>query len=130
MTSVWYFPIHAYPDDYFRFTASGFLTLLQPFDSPIVEMCGLKRLPHTVIGIASKGEMDPALREAIGREMSAWKKKGSRSWKETVQEVTPPFLLIPAYDSFLKLMARLHPHRRGRSHGHAEPITEIKRPIA
>ncbi len=113
MTSVWYFPIHAYPDDYFRFTASGFLTLLQPFDTPVVEMCGLKRLPHTVVGIASKGPMKPDLQEAIRTEMASWKRLGSRSWKETVQELMPPFLLIPAYDLFLKIMKSLHPRRHG-----------------
>lgn len=115
MTSVWYFPIHAYPDDYFRFTASGFLSLLQPFDSPVVEMCGLKRLPHTVVGIGSKGEMDPALRDAIRNELGSWKRRGSRSWKETLQELTPPILLIPAYDLFLKLMAIVHPRHYRRS---------------
>ena len=116
MTSVWYFPIHAYPDDYFRFTASGFLTLFEPFDSPVVEMCGLKRLPHTVVGIASKGPMEPGVEAAIRREMAAWKRRGSRSWKETVQELTPPFLLIPAYDLFLKTMKIIHPRRHGGHH--------------
>jgi SAM-dependent methyltransferase len=115
MTSVWYFPIHAYPDDYFRFTASGFLTLFEPFDSPVVEMCGLKRLPHTVVGIASKGPMEAGVEDSIRREIAAWKRRGSRSWKETVQELTPPFLLIPAYDLFLKTMKIVHP---GRHHGH------------
>jgi len=117
MTSVWYFPIHAYPDDYFRFTASGFLTLLEPFDSPVVEMCGLKRLPHTVVGIASKGPMAPDVEAAVRREMTAWKRRGSRSWKETVQELTRPFLLIPAYDLFLKTMMLVHPGRH-RDHHH------------
>ena len=115
MTSVWYFPIHAYPDDYFRFTASGFLTLFEPFDTPVVEMCGLKRLPHTVVGIASKGPMEAGVEDSIRREIAAWKRRGSRSWKETVQELTPPFLLIPAYDLFLKTMKIVHPRRH---HGH------------
>lgn len=114
MTSVWYFPIHAYPDDYFRFTASGFLSLFEPFDSSVVEMCGLKRLPHTVVGMASKGKMEPALQWTIQKEMAAWKERGARSWKEIVQEITPPVLMIPAYDLYLKMMARLHPGRDRR----------------
>ena len=115
MTSVWYFPIHAYPDDYFRFTASGFLTLFERFNTPIVEMCGLERLPHTVVGLASKGPMDPALRSKIETVVRTWKRHGSRSWKETMQEITPPVLLIPAYDLFLRIMALLHPRRARRT---------------
>lgn len=107
MSSVWYFPIHAYPDDYWRFTASGFSTLLQDFHSLSVGMCGLKRLPHTVFGVASKGPIDPADERAIQAAAEAWMRHGSRSWKETMLEVAPPVLLIPAYDLFLRVMKLL-----------------------
>lgn len=104
MTSHMYFPIHAYPDDYFRFTGSGFRSLLQPYDSVIVAACGLARLPHTVVGVAAKSPFPSGQETVICRELEDWKRRGSRTWKETVLDVCPPFLLIPAYAAFLKTM--------------------------
>jgi SAM-dependent methyltransferase len=114
MSSVWYFPIHAYPDDYWRFTASGFSTLLQDFHPLSVGMCGLKRLPHTVFGVASKGPIDPAEERAVQAAAENWMRHGSRSWKETMLEVAPPVVLIPAYDLFLRMM-KLLPSRGRKS---------------
>lgn len=108
MTSVMYFPIHAHPDDYWRFTDSGFSSLLQGFNILCVESCGLKRLPHTVVGIASKGPVDPALDLAIRGSVASWKRHGSRSWKEFGMAVLPPFLLIPAYDLFTWFLHTWH----------------------
>lgn len=105
MTSVWYFPVHAYPDDYFRFTASGFQSLLRSYDSVVVTACGLERLPHTVVGMGSKGPLPSDMEATIRREVESWKRKGSRTWKETVLDVCPPFLLIPGYTGFLRTMA-------------------------
>ncbi|MGH9368334.1 MAG: methyltransferase domain-containing protein [Thermoanaerobaculia bacterium] len=105
MTSVWYFPVHAFPDDYFRFTASGFRSLLESFDSVVVTSCGLDRLPHTVVGLGSKGPLTESQTVALVREIEAWKRRGSRTWKETVLDICPPFLLIPGYTAFLKMMA-------------------------
>ena len=113
MTSVWYFPIHAYPDDYWRFTASAFSTLLDGYEQVAVGMCGLARLPHTVFGVAAKAPVDPLAERAIQEAIEAWQRKGARSWKEVVLEVTPPILLIPAYDLFLGIMKAIH--RGGRS---------------
>ena len=115
MTSVWYFPIHAYPDDYWRFTASAFLALMGEGFHPIsVDMCGLARLPHTVFGIASKGPIAPEAEASIQRVVAAWKRRGARSWKEAVIEIAPPVVLIPAYDFFLRGMRWLHPKKRSR----------------
>ncbi len=116
MTSVWYFPIHAYPDDYWRFTASAFLALMGDDFHPIaVDMCGLPRLPHTVFGIASKGPVDPEVERRIQAVVAAWKRHGARSWKEAVIEITPPIVLIPAYDFFLRAMRLFHPGRRAKA---------------
>ena len=116
MTSVWYFPIHAYPDDYWRFTASAFLALMGDDFHPIaVDMCGLPRLPHTVFGIASKGPIDPEMERRIQAVVAAWKRHGARSWKEAVIEITPPIVLIPAYDFFLRAMRLFHPGRRAKA---------------
>ncbi len=97
MTSVFYFPIHAYPDDYWRFTADGFATLLQRFDLISVESYGKRNLPHTVVGIASKGPVDTAVADAARGALAAWKRRGSTSWKEHMMAVTPPVLFGPAY---------------------------------
>jgi SAM-dependent methyltransferase len=104
MTSVWYFPVHAYPDDYFRFTASGFASLLHSYDSVIVASCGLQRLPHTVVGLGSKGTRSENEETVLRRQIESWKRHGSRTWKETVLDACPPFLLIPGYTAFLKTM--------------------------
>jgi SAM-dependent methyltransferase len=105
MTSVWYFPVHAFPDDYFRFTASGFRSLLESFDSVVVASCGLERLPHTVVGLGSKGPLPESKTAVLVREIESWKRRGSRTWKETALDICPPFLLIPSYTGFLKMMA-------------------------
>ena len=72
MTSVWYFPIHAYPDDYWRFTSSAFRSLFERLETVSVAMCGIPRLPHTVVGVASKGSLPPDVTSAIDRTVQAW----------------------------------------------------------
>lgn len=61
--------------------------------------------------------MKPDVESLVRDVMGDWKRRGSRSWKETAQELTPPLLLIPAYDLFLKTMRFLHPRGR-RPIGH------------
>jgi SAM-dependent methyltransferase len=58
ISSVMRFPIHGYPDDYFRFTPSGFAALLEPFEN--VWTCGVgdPAFPQEVFGIGVRG---PAL---------------------------------------------------------------------
>jgi SAM-dependent methyltransferase len=129
LTSVWYFPIHAYPDDYWRFTASAFRSLMGDALHPIaVEMCGLARLPHTVLGIASKGPPDPAVEGSIRDVVASWKRRGAHSWKESVMEVTPPVLLIPAYDLFLRAMRLLRPRGQAHTEPEAQPETATHAP--
>jgi len=106
MTSVMYFPIHLHPDDYWRFTASGFTSLVQPFDQGDVYMVGLRTLPHTVVAIAYKAPVDPSLREAVTATVAAWKQRGARSWKEVMLALAPPCLLVPAYDLYVAYLAR------------------------
>jgi Methyltransferase domain len=106
MTSVMYFPIHLHPDDYWRFTASGFASLVRPFDESSVEMIGLRTLPHTVVAVAWKAPIVPRARDRVGQTVAAWKRRGARSWKEVMLAVTPPCLLVPAYDLYLAYLAR------------------------
>jgi len=58
LSSVMKFPIHGYPDDYWRFTPAGFESLLSCFESQYVTFVGDKKFPHTVYGIGAKGNID------------------------------------------------------------------------
>lgn len=106
MTSVMYFPIHLHPDDYWRFTASGFASLVAPFDDSIVEMVGLRTLPHTVVAAAFKAPVNPAFRRTVAGVVAAWKRRGAQSWKEVMMALAPPVLLVPAYDLYVAWLQR------------------------
>ena len=60
VASVMWFPIHAYPHDYWRFTPEGMRMLLAPFDHVWVTGIGHPQLPTQVVGVAGKG-WDPGL---------------------------------------------------------------------
>lgn len=104
MTSPMFFPIHAYPDDYWRFTDSGFASLLQAFNIISIESCGLKKLPHSIVGIASKEKLHPALEANLREAVISWKRHGATSWKEVALATIPPIILVPAYDLFSRLL--------------------------
>ena len=56
LTSVMRFPIHGYPDDFWRFTPHGFKSLLKPFKNSFVGSCGgTKDFPQTIVGVGFKG---------------------------------------------------------------------------
>ena len=114
MTSVWYFPIHAYPDDYWRFTGSAFRELWTDYDVISVEMFGLPRLPHTVVGVASQGALDPSVAETLRRAVSDWGRHDASTWKELAIEIVPPRLFIPAYTTYLRFQDAIHRRRYGR----------------
>jgi SAM-dependent methyltransferase len=111
MTSVMYFPIHLHPDDYWRFTASGFASLVHPFDRAQVEMIGLRTLPHTVLAVAYKAPVEPALADAVAATVATWKRRGATSWKEIVLALAPPCLLVPAYDLYVAYLGRAQGRR-------------------
>lgn len=56
ISSVMAFPIHEYPQDYWRFTPAGFLSLLGPFKFKFAGFAGHADFPHTVVGIGSDNE--------------------------------------------------------------------------
>jgi SAM-dependent methyltransferase len=60
ISSVMFFPIHAHPWDFWRFTPEGFERLLEPFESRLVLAHGWQLMPEGVYGIGIKGP-DPAL---------------------------------------------------------------------
>jgi SAM-dependent methyltransferase len=58
VSSLMFFPIHAHPWDYWRFTPEGFELLLRPFESSYVTAQGWHLMPEGVFGIAVKGPAD------------------------------------------------------------------------
>jgi len=78
LTSVFAFPIHSYPDDFWRFTGSAFKSLLWKFSSAIVKEVGNAVAPHTVIGVASKnGGMPAEIDGVLSRWKAEWEKGGT-----------------------------------------------------
>jgi SAM-dependent methyltransferase len=63
ISSVMFFPIHAHPWDFWRFTPEGFERLLEPFESRLVLAHGWNLMPEGVYGIGIKGP-DPSLTPA------------------------------------------------------------------
>jgi SAM-dependent methyltransferase len=55
-TSVMHFPIHSYPNDYWRFTPEAFRDLAGSFPTAAVFSCGDPNFPHTVAGVAAKSD--------------------------------------------------------------------------
>jgi SAM-dependent methyltransferase len=55
ISSLMFFPIHAHPWDYWRFTPEAFDLLLQPFESRLVIAQGCDYLPEGIFGIGVKG---------------------------------------------------------------------------
>jgi SAM-dependent methyltransferase len=55
ISSVMFFPVHGYPQDYWRFTPSGMALLLEPFDDVWAGGVGHPELPMQVVAVAAKG---------------------------------------------------------------------------
>lgn len=93
ISSVMNFPIHGYPNDYWRFTPEGFLSLLSVFPSVSVEYQGMKRFPHTVAGVGLKGvsELPDGYLRAVGK----WHRTDWKSPRQWMLLSTPP-VFIPA----------------------------------
>lgn len=105
LTSHFYFPIHAYPNDYWRFSSSGFGVLLKDFSVIANVMSGHRRLPHTVCAIASKGLIATGLEHALRASVDRWDKHGANSWKEFALTALPPFAIVPCYDAVHRMQA-------------------------
>lgn len=56
ISSVMKFPIHGYPNDFWRFTPEGFRSLLKPFAESFVGSYGeTAEFPQTIVGVGFKG---------------------------------------------------------------------------
>jgi len=67
LTSVMFMPIHAHPQDFWRFTPEGFQLLLEPFETSLAFGYGYDLLPEGVRGIGIKGPFDGLTRERFPR---------------------------------------------------------------
>ncbi|WP_195576037.1 class I SAM-dependent methyltransferase [Paenibacillus sp. 1001270B_150601_E10] len=74
ISSVMNFPIHDYPNDYWRFTPQAFASILKPFDTVITNFAGDEIFPHTVIGIGIKGNfVPPAVLQLLDQYLLQWR---------------------------------------------------------
>jgi len=73
ISSVMDFPIHDYPQDFWRFTPEGFKSLLKPFHRSIVESVGREVFPHTVVGVGFK-DPNPKCLHNLQIALQEWKK--------------------------------------------------------
>jgi SAM-dependent methyltransferase len=106
MTSHFYFPIHGYPDDYWRFTGSGFRELLAPFETMAVATAGLAVVPHTAVGVGMRAPRDPALMARLTAAMQHWVRWEATTWKERMLSVLPPVLVGSAYAALQRVTRR------------------------
>jgi len=91
ISSVMNFPIHDYPNDYWRFTPEAFKSILKPFSNSFVGFRGNKSFPHTVIGIGFKGTV-PILNE-FTEKYTIWQREENKPIRQLVLNLTPPILL-------------------------------------
>jgi SAM-dependent methyltransferase len=92
ISSLMFFPIHAHPWDYWRFTPEGFELLLQPFESRLVVAQGWDQMPEGVFGVGVKGPADlrPELLPRtthIARQWGAGKRVDLGPMRMSVQEL-------------------------------------------
>lgn len=88
ISSVMFFPVHGYPQDYWRFTPEGFRVLLAPFDEMWSTGIGHPELPTQVLGVGTKGRRvglsDVRLR-TIGEAQEWWDRSEGRVSFDIVQ---------------------------------------------
>ncbi len=73
VSSHMYFPIHAHPNDYWRFTPEGLRSLMKPFDTVFIDAYGEPDFPHTVIGFGCKGKLSDESMEAFKKSNAQFK---------------------------------------------------------
>lgn len=95
LSSVMNFPIHEYPQDFWRFTPQAFRLLLSPFPQCFTGYAGEALFPHTVIGIGFKGPA-PQLGE-FERQFGEWRDsqvpREPERWKRIAKLLIPPVFL-------------------------------------
>lgn len=114
LSSVMYFPIHAHPADYWRFTPEGFRSLGRPFGRVLVEWAGLRDFPHSVVLVGAREAFPDQSEERLRAALSEWRRLDAQSWKERLSLVMPPILFTPLYRWYSERAAR---KERARGNG-------------
>ena len=107
LTSHFFFPIHQFPADYWRFTAQGITALLDGFGRSHSGEVGLKLFPHTVVGLAGGPAVDEESWRRFSTAVDEWRLKGATSWKERALSLLPPVIVQRGYERY----ARAETHR-------------------
>jgi hypothetical protein len=66
------FVIHAFPDDYWRFTPSGLRLVLREFTNVYVGWSGEELNPHSVVAVGAHLALDGRVVTALGSWRTAW----------------------------------------------------------
>jgi len=102
VSSVMFFPVHGYPQDYWRFTPEGLRLLLAPFDD--VWACGIghPELPMQVIAVAGKGRS-----LGLGDEPFTTLAEAQRQWDRAEGKIRLGILHVPLAEMARTLAAEL-----------------------
>jgi len=96
LTSVMDFPIHEHPNDFWRFTPQGFVSLLRPFAHVMVDSLGEPDFPHTVVGIGFKRKIPDEGRVALEGMCRAWRREwsgdGDGTDRSMMARLVPPLV--------------------------------------
>ena len=84
LTSPFYFPLHSYPDDYWRITPSCLRRLLAPYGARVVGSQGHATSPHTVMSMAIK---TPAPTDVLARADDLVRSYGA--WLSRAETMVP-----------------------------------------
>jgi SAM-dependent methyltransferase len=92
ISSVMLFPIHGYPQDFWRFTPEGFRVLLRPFAEVWVGAVGHPELPMQVMGIGIKHGGPPA---GLAERRFTAVERAQADWERPVGRVRVSVLSVP-----------------------------------
>ncbi len=115
LTTHFFFPIHKFPSDYWRFTAEGITAVLSEFGHSHVGEAGLRLFPHTVVGLAGGADIDPESWRRLSDVVDEWLREGATSWKERSLSVLPPILAQRVYERYTKMAETRHPGESQKS---------------
>jgi hypothetical protein len=93
------FPIHAYPNDYWRFMPKAFRSVLRPFAWSFVAFAGAADFPHTLVGVGCTGNPPAAAIPAVTVGVEQWKRSEQRRRTDRrglLKHLLPP-LVLQAY---------------------------------
>jgi len=93
ISSAMKFPIHNFPEDYWRFTPEAFRSLLKEFNSSYIKYLGEDKFPNTVIGIGFKGEIELNKLDLFKTYTDEWKIHHDAMVEDPIREKVKRFIL-------------------------------------